>query len=237
MVELNCTCAHCGAGFVAHQKNKIYCSRKCNHAAWIQRSPDASTKHRERQAKKAKAKKDIEPKFTRITFNVCVNCSKLFVSKRAALYCCKECSPQSVDAGSKMNDLASRKCATCGKSCGYSFGRGRTYCSKSCANKSEASRDSKRASKARRRALERGATVETVKPFVVFDRDRWRCQLCGIKTPKSMRNTIKDNAPELDHIIPLSKGGAHSYLNTQCACRKCNGLKSSKPLGQMLLIG
>ena len=33
-------------------------------------------------------------------------------------------------------------------------------------------------------------------------------------------------SPELDHIHPVSKGGAHSYANTQCLCRQCNAGKS-----------
>lgn len=71
----------------------------------------------------------------------------------------------------------------------------------------------------RRKLIERGVRVETVDPMRVLERDRWRCQLCGRSTPRRLRGTIKPNAPELDHIVPISKGGAHSYLNTQCACR------------------
>jgi 5-methylcytosine-specific restriction endonuclease McrA len=29
-------------------------------------------------------------------------------------------------------------------------------------------------------------------------------------------------APTLDHIVPLSKGGSHTYDNLQCACFRCN---------------
>lgn len=95
----------------------------------------------------------------------------------------------------------------------------------------------KRTHKLKRHARQRGANAESVDPFKVFDRDRWRCQLCGVKTPRSKRGTCAPNAPELDHILPLSQRGDHTYLNTQCACRKCNGSKSNKPLGQLLLIG
>lgn len=91
--------------------------------------------------------------------------------------------------------------------------------------------------KAKRRAACKGAHAESVNPFKVFDRDRWHCKLCGCKTPKSKRGTYDDDAPELDHIVPISKGGEHTYLNTQCACRRCNAAKRDKPLGQMLLIG
>lgn len=94
-----------------------------------------------------------------------------------------------------------------------------------------------RAAKASREARKRGCNSEAVDPILVFARDRWRCALCGVKTPQVLRGTYMDNAPELDHIIPLSLGGPHTYTNTQCACRKCNGKKSNRPLGQLLMFG
>ena len=98
-------------------------------------------------------------------------------------------------------------------------------------------RKEKRTRRARHRALTKGCNAENVDPLKVFERDKWRCRLCNVKTPKELRGTYQDNAPELDHIIPLSLGGPHTYANTQCACRKCNGTKSNKPMGQMLLFG
>lgn len=92
----------------------------------------------------------------------------------------------------------------------------------------------KRAGKAKRRAAQRGVHAESLDPLKVFARDGWRCQLCKRKTPVNKRGTYDDDAPELDHIVPLSKGGPHTYANTQCACRRCNQLKSDRPLGQML---
>ena len=31
--------------------------------------------------------------------------------------------------------------------------------------------------------------------------------------------------PTLDHIIPLAKGGTHTWNNVQCACAMCNSEK------------
>ena len=77
---------------------------------------------------------------------------------------------------------------------------------------------------------------ESVDPFKVFDRDGWVCQMCGVPTPRELRATWEDNAPELDHIIPLSKGGPHTYKNTQCSCRKCNQRKSDKIVVKEIFI-
>lgn len=94
-----------------------------------------------------------------------------------------------------------------------------------------------RVAKSRRRARQRGVEAESIDPIEVFKRDGWMCQLCKCKTPRSKRGTYDDDAPELDHIVPLGKGGAHTWANVQCSCRKCNGAKGDRPLGQLLLIG
>lgn len=90
------------------------------------------------------------------------------------------------------------------------------------------SRASKAARRVLRKAMELSAKVESVDPHKVFDRDGWHCRICGISTPLSKRGSYDDDAPELDHIRPLSKRGEHSYRNTQCACRKCNASKSDE---------
>jgi 5-methylcytosine-specific restriction endonuclease McrA len=95
---------------------------------------------------------------------------------------------------------------------------------------------SRRIRRSAERARLRGATVEFVDPIKVFDRDAWRCQICLKKVSKKNRGSTKPNAPELDHILPLSKGGEHSYANTQCTCRKCNNFKSDRPYGQIPLF-
>lgn len=70
-----------------------------------------------------------------------------------------------------------------------------------------------------------GVPYEAVNPSVVFARDGWKCQHCGKPTPKDLTGTVSPDSPTLDHVLPLSKGGAHSYANTQCLCRDCNNKK------------
>lgn len=73
-----------------------------------------------------------------------------------------------------------------------------------------------------RKIRKRGIGCEVIDLMSVLERDGWRCQICGIDTPKQLRGSCEDRAPEVDHIIPLAKGGLHTYQNVQCACRKCN---------------
>ena len=48
----------------------------------------------------------------------------------------------------------------------------------------------------------------------VFKRDSFQCQFCGTK---------KDLT--LDHVVPSSRGGAHSWTNLVTACKRCNAKK------------
>lgn len=74
----------------------------------------------------------------------------------------------------------------------------------------------------RRRIKKYGCASEPVNHLLVFERDRWLCGICGKRTVKSRVGTTHSRAPTLDHVIPLSKGGSHSYANVQCAHRFCN---------------
>lgn len=57
--------------------------------------------------------------------------------------------------------------------------------------------------------------------YNVLKRDNFTCQKCGI--------TSKDGAKlEVDHIIPVSKGGKTVMSNLQTLCDRCNSGKSDK---------
>lgn len=80
-----------------------------------------------------------------------------------------------------------------------------------------------------RRAKVLGATVgEPFSAREVFDRDEWTCRLCGEGIDKWRRFPDPWSA-SVDHIVPVSRGGAHSLDNVQashlsCNARKCNRL-------------
>lgn len=86
----------------------------------------------------------------------------------------------------------------------------------------------RRIHKSKRRARIRGAEYEQIDPIQVFKAADWMCYICGQNTPQSLRGTHDNRAPELDHVIPLAKGGAHTLDNVACACRKCNNIKGDE---------
>ena len=60
----------------------------------------------------------------------------------------------------------------------------------------------------------------------VMKRDRFQCTYCG--TPGT------DAELEIDHIIPVSRGGSNHMSNLTTACRACNQTKSNGTLGPMI---
>ena len=58
----------------------------------------------------------------------------------------------------------------------------------------------------------------------VLKRDGFKCIYCGDKCNSNMP---KKN-PTIDHIIPKSKGGKNSWVNTACACMACNTRKGDR---------
>lgn len=54
----------------------------------------------------------------------------------------------------------------------------------------------------------------------VFARDDHTCQYCGRRFGASFLS--------LDHVVPRSRGGATSWDNIVCACRKCNVRKGGR---------
>ena len=78
------------------------------------------------------------------------------------------------------------------------------------------------------RARKRGVAHEHVDLIAVLIAGNWRCYVCGIETPEALRGTLEPNAPEVDHIVPLARGGGHIAGNLACICMRCNRVKHAK---------
>ena len=135
----------------------------------------------------------------------------------------------------QWGERSRQPCVDCGKAVGPR--QTRTQPAKRCdACRLECKREWQRTCRRRREALVKGARVETIHGIKVFERDGWVCHICGEMTDKERKGTHHPRAPEIDHVVPLSKGGEHSYANLACAHVRCNRRKSDKPLGQLRLV-
>lgn len=89
----------------------------------------------------------------------------------------------------------------------------------------EKKREHRRKNNQRRRAMKRSGPVEAVDAIVVWERDRGRCHIC--------RQMVSLRQMELDHIMPLSRGGWHTYANVKAAHHDCNNWKNARSLKEL----
>ena len=64
--------------------------------------------------------------------------------------------------------------------------------------------------------VERGKVTNRMR-FAIYERDHYRCRKCGRRTQDL----------EIDHIIPIAKGGKTTYNNLQTLCHECNAKKGA----------
>lgn len=75
---------------------------------------------------------------------------------------------------------------------------------------------------AKRRAVyRRGDAIERL---LLFELHNWKCWVCKEKIDRYMRFPSY-MAATVEHVVPISKGGTHTWDNTVPAHAKCNFLK------------
>lgn len=207
-------CRQCGTA-IPRSKNpknpRKWCSDRCRYRSYRE------------------AKANPDPYVERLCVRCGVNIDHRDVRSR-------HCSPRCRDrdqVGSVIGTV--RNCAHCGEEFAPSKNPN-IYCNRKCGARADLvnNRDRYRRVNAARRALERGAWAgEAFTHKQVFDRDGWICQLC--LAPIDWNITGRDPlAPALDHIIPISKGGAHALDNVWASRFGCNARKGNRE-GDVLL--
>ena len=85
------------------------------------------------------------------------------------------------------------------------------------------------------RARYHNVAYEPINKRRVYERDGWRCGICGGKVNKRLGYPHPRSA-SLDHIVPMRKGGEHVYANVQCAHLICNQSKRDRGGGEQLAL-
>jgi 5-methylcytosine-specific restriction endonuclease McrA len=110
----------------------------------------------------------------------------------------------------------------------YTAKHGRRY-----TNDQDKRRGRRHGERIQRRALMQLDEAQSFDPALIYERDGWVCQLCGV--PVNREAAANDNdAASIDHVIPVSRGGAHTVANCQCAHRSCNSAKGARVPGGCL---
>lgn len=219
-------CEICGKEFQRRKRKNDACrccSRECGFK--LQRIEKAIRKSQ---------KKKVIPKIKPITIRRCELCRRTYVAKsRRQKYCSNECSynkhldDEHVEAERKFVPVK-KVCRWCGNEFITSFKNRGLYCSEICREAFE----KKRKHELYNRRL-RGKIVDHgININILIERYDGICQLCGKPVDindkeKHAYGFVYGNLyPSIDHIIPLAKGGTHSWRNVQLAHRLCNSIKS-----------
>lgn len=100
------------------------------------------------------------------------------------------------------------------------------YCSSRCSRN-----ENKTSSNIHERLRKHGRADEPrdrIKLDEVIERDNGICYICGCRTTKedfSYRRgyfTAGDAYPTIEHVVPIARGGTHTWDNVRLACLKCN---------------
>lgn len=128
--------------------------------------------------------------------------------------------------------LKIRTCLNCGKQYTIQVTRynSKKYCSDLCQKRwlNRSGKD-KRIKRIKSSEYDDSITIEKL-----YQRDDGICYLCGcicnwddIKDAEGTR--IAGNSyPSVEHVVPLSKGGKHTWGNVRLACRSCNSKKGNR---------
>lgn len=222
-------CETCGVAFVMRNPSGKarrglsnegrFCSRACAGASHRIYATKAEAKRAERARARARnGLPAIEPRN-------CRHCGKVFRPKQATSSLCSDSCREAdrKQAAVARHVSVERTCRECGTKFTPTYGdKRRVYCGDECHLAVD-----RRISHSRRRANEAGVAVRSFDPLDILKRDGWCCYLCGVDTPEDLRGTWHPQAPEIDHIVPLARGGEHSAANTACCCRNCNYTKGA----------
>lgn len=151
---------------------------------------------------------------------------KFGVSKGTAQNICKGICPQTSIPPKQHTEP--HPCPVCGK-----ITNRPKYCSDTCRKRASWHTQNVR----RRLKIENALIDKDITLHKLFERDNGRCQICGGVCDWSDHSFINGRFicgktyPTIDHIIPLDKGGMHSWDNIQLAHHSCNSAKGAKLVG------
>lgn len=117
------------------------------------------------------------------------------------------------------------KCPVCGTET-----MNRVYCSEKCRKSAhDANHDVKRRIKLRDAMIDSDITLKRL-----YKRDKGICHICGGRCDYGDYE-VRDgqfvsgrNYPSIDHVVPLAKGGEHSWGNVMLAHHYCNTIKGDR---------
>lgn len=214
------TCAECGER-VTHQERgrpRRFCGDECKR-----RVSNRSARRRRLPIRDPHP----EPR-------ICLHCQATFAPRRRDQVYCRPGCAQNASQKRRRNGgdlrqgvIFKKSCIECGE--GFDAKKiNARWCSSLCRRRFTGREESRR----------RGPVRPDSKPYTdleIFDRDGWVCHLCGKPIdPKADRRT--HIGATIDHLVPLSEGGADDPANVAAAHNRCNKAKGVRAMNEQLRL-
>lgn len=236
-VEYNVVCDCCSKSFVAHDKRKIYCSRKCTDVA-IRRRKGQDSRLEPRRIKCVVCGKEFET-FNATQKTCSSECSKELKRNRdrnrkwgeytAEEY--KQIRKQQAQQRAEIRTIekiwnralhtVERECEECGALFYCLDSENRVTCSAECSKLYKSHKADRRVPDNQR--------IDKIALKKLYKRDKGICYLCGEKCDWNDWRISKkgnlypgDKYPTKEHVIPICKGGLDAWDNVRLAHWKCN---------------
>lgn len=164
-------------------------------------------------------------------YNKCDRCGKHYFTNRSNSIHCDKCIDQiELEKTNRISNWKGKyiKCKECGKRFEMRSSRSK-FCSTKCRDKNYyRTKDLKR----RKRLQENGKVNYRISKEKLIEKEGDNCKICG--KPVNFDDCYYNEDghfiagpkyPSIDHIIPVAKGGTHTWDNVQLAHRYCNSTK------------
>lgn len=85
------------------------------------------------------------------------------------------------------------------------------------------------------RSQRRAETWDGVTDEQIFERDRWRCGICGQRIGKSFK-APHPRSKSIDHVVPLIEGGDDTAANKRASHLLCNTARRDRGGNEQLAM-
>lgn len=168
--------------------------------------------------------------------NQCDRCGKNYFTNRSNSVHCDNCIDEiELEKTNRISNWKGKhiKCKECGERFEMRSSRSK-FCSPECGNKNYyRTKELKR----RKRLQENGKINYRINKKRLIEREGDNCKICGKPVDYNDCRHNEDGHfiagpkyPSIDHIIPVAKGGTHTWDNVQLTHKHCNSIKSDKSL-------
>jgi 5-methylcytosine-specific restriction endonuclease McrA len=211
-------CLHCGGIFRPKGSRLGYCSLRCGADA-----------RKERNGNTWERAVGDGYLWWATKWKKCRECGCTMFANAKQLLCSDECRREEARKDALV-ERVDKQCERCGKVFNLSVNTAdrRPHCPRCVTH---LGKKWQKGSLHRKRARKYGVTYEPINRRKLFERDNYKCWICG-RTTRKDKKVPHHRAPTIDHIVAMSKGGSHTWDNVACACFICNSRKSSRKLNR-----